>query len=420
MPLTSNGKINRKTLPVYSLGLPSIVKFTPPVGELETALHSIWKEVLPYDLIGTTHSFFTVGGNSIMAVQIAARVRQLGYTIQPRDIFYYPTIQQLADFLASQKCNSNEPVLATPNPKVSNNRAGSFKYLIAAQKGKTNRTPLYIICGGGGNFFTFLNFIEQLHPDQPVYIMEYPADVESVAILPGNIKTLATLYIQEMLLNNPEGQFVLSGHCIGGVIAFEMAQQLEAVGKTVDKLLIFDSILRTQNEVHPMMVSHQTWPKGKFMGKAFALYQRLCFQLFLFRKHPRFALTYKIQAATKWLKSNLSDSKYDEAFKETKVYDDLKDKFSAAYKKYRLTPFHKQFFVFYAKDQFYFFDKKNNITYKRYEISTEIKERWLQYGRHVQLFDIEGGHNTMFDGAFGGKDLAQKVQQLIGSGTYTT
>ncbi|MDY7534454.1 non-ribosomal peptide synthase/polyketide synthase [Pseudomonas sp. Bout1] len=94
MPLSPNGKIDRKRLP--ALELPAAQLHVEPANATEQALVAIWKDVLGAEQISTTDSFFALGGDSIVSIQVVSRARQQGIELSPKDLFQQPTIQQLA------------------------------------------------------------------------------------------------------------------------------------------------------------------------------------------------------------------------------------------------------------------------------------------------------------------------------------
>ncbi|BBH46995.1 hypothetical protein KU43P_34720 [Pseudomonas sp. KU43P] len=93
MPLSANGKLDRKALPQ-----PVLVEraYDAPQGEVEQALASIWSEVLGIDPVGALDNFFELGGDSIIAIQVASRARQAGWQFGPRELFRHQTLRQLA------------------------------------------------------------------------------------------------------------------------------------------------------------------------------------------------------------------------------------------------------------------------------------------------------------------------------------
>ncbi|WP_366293179.1 non-ribosomal peptide synthase/polyketide synthase [Paenibacillus sp. AN1007] len=108
MPLTPNGKIDRKALPVPEGNIRTQTAYTAPRTPAEQALASVWQSVLGVDQVSITDNFFALGGDSIKALQVSFRLLQAGYKLVMKDLFHYPTISALglqlqkADRTASQ------------------------------------------------------------------------------------------------------------------------------------------------------------------------------------------------------------------------------------------------------------------------------------------------------------------------------
>ena len=97
MPISLNGKIDRGKLPVPDQSRPDLKEaFVEPVGETQQTLARIWSEVLRVEPIGAHDNFFTLGGESILAIQVVARANQAGLRLQPKHLFEHQTIAELA------------------------------------------------------------------------------------------------------------------------------------------------------------------------------------------------------------------------------------------------------------------------------------------------------------------------------------
>ncbi|PZT52935.1 non-ribosomal peptide synthetase, partial [Paenibacillus silvae] len=96
MPLTPNGKIDRKALPVPEGSMRSEAVYTAPRTSAEQALASVWQSVLGLERVGTMDNFFALGGDSIKALQVSSRLLQTGYKLVMKDLFHYPTISALS------------------------------------------------------------------------------------------------------------------------------------------------------------------------------------------------------------------------------------------------------------------------------------------------------------------------------------
>ncbi|ASF29003.1 peptide synthetase [Bacillus amyloliquefaciens] len=113
MPLTSNGKINRKALPAPEASLQQTAEYVPPGNEVESKLTDLWQEVLGISRAGIKHNFFDLGGNSIRAAALAARIhKELDVNLTLKDIFKFPTIEQLADKALHMDKNQYVPIPA--------------------------------------------------------------------------------------------------------------------------------------------------------------------------------------------------------------------------------------------------------------------------------------------------------------------
>lgn len=96
MPLTPNGKLDRKALPEPNSGIKAGADFTAPRTDVENILASIWQGVLGVPLVGIHDNFFELGGDSIKSIQVSSRLLQAGYKLEMKDLFGYPTIAELA------------------------------------------------------------------------------------------------------------------------------------------------------------------------------------------------------------------------------------------------------------------------------------------------------------------------------------
>ncbi|MCP3140924.1 non-ribosomal peptide synthase/polyketide synthase [Pyxidicoccus xibeiensis] len=102
LPLTANGKVDRKALPAPRLEREADEGFVPPRTDAERALAEIWQEVLGLKRVGARDNFFELGGHSLLATQVASRIRQrFGTQFPLRVLFEFPTLEQVAARLDS-------------------------------------------------------------------------------------------------------------------------------------------------------------------------------------------------------------------------------------------------------------------------------------------------------------------------------
>src|SRR5258708_2120904 len=96
MPLTVNGKVDRKALPQPETARAESAEYAAPANEVEEALCAVWQEVLKRERVGVKDNFFSPGGDSILSVPVVSMLKARGIALSIRDIFQYQTIEQLA------------------------------------------------------------------------------------------------------------------------------------------------------------------------------------------------------------------------------------------------------------------------------------------------------------------------------------
>ncbi|WP_261855942.1 non-ribosomal peptide synthetase [Vibrio ruber] len=106
MPLTPNGKVNRKALPEPDISSVVRHEYQAPVGNAEEKLAAIWSELLGVEQVGRSDNFFELGGHSLLAVRMAERLRQHGYQLVIRHLFSRITLAELAETLEQQDASS--------------------------------------------------------------------------------------------------------------------------------------------------------------------------------------------------------------------------------------------------------------------------------------------------------------------------
>lgn len=221
LPMTPTGKLDRRNLPDPIPGKPDTHTFVAPRSEVEIKLAIIWKSVLEIDKIGVIDNFFELGGHSMLAVRVLAEIEKVFFQrLSLISFFQAPTIKQLAS-----KLDEKEDVAI--NEKRS---------LVAIQPYGSKR-PLYCIPGILGNVYTDLGALSQyLGANQPFY--GFQDGVHN----PSKIETLASKYINEIRVVQPQGPYNLAGICSGAIVAFEMANQLKKDGEKVDFLALVEPI----------------------------------------------------------------------------------------------------------------------------------------------------------------------------------
>ncbi len=235
LPLNANGKLDRHALPVPEQTREELdTEFIASSSEIETQLLKIWYELLGIESIGIKDNFFDLGGTSLLVVQMLAQIkRRFGRELPLTTFLKAATVEEIASFLHLD----NSQLWPT---------------LVAIQP-NGEKPPLYCVHGVDANVLVFQNLVEYLDSEQPIYVLQ-PQLLDEKDFL-NRVEDTATEYIQHIRNFQPEGPYYLAGYSLGGVIIFEMAQQLLAQGHEVALLGLFDTIcpkyfkqLLTENE----------------------------------------------------------------------------------------------------------------------------------------------------------------------------
>jgi amino acid adenylation domain-containing protein/non-ribosomal peptide synthase protein (TIGR01720 family) len=117
LPLTANGKIDRKALPVpMKIDMQSGIEYVEPGTDVEKILAEIWEDVLGRKGVGVNDNFFLIGGDSIKAVRIVSRINTAGYKVEMKELFKYPTISRLAPFVMKSQRKVDQLPVTGPVP----------------------------------------------------------------------------------------------------------------------------------------------------------------------------------------------------------------------------------------------------------------------------------------------------------------
>jgi amino acid adenylation domain-containing protein len=226
IPITSNGKLDRAKLPAPQAAVAETASTrAAPRTTQEHQILQIWKKLLDAPRIGIRDNFFDLGGHSLLAVRMLYEIEQMsGKRIPLAALFEDATIHHLAALLESEVHGEDEPpVVILP--------------------GHAGARPFAFLHGdvhGGGWYCRRLARL--VGPEVTLIVLptlrpESDADAST-------IEAMAARHVTELRKVQPKGPYRLGGFCFGGVIAFEMAQQLHAAGEQVEQLIVVDSGIR--------------------------------------------------------------------------------------------------------------------------------------------------------------------------------
>jgi amino acid adenylation domain-containing protein len=212
LPLTPNGKIDRNALAALSPAAP-VAEVVSPADAIEARLVRLWEEVLELSPVSVDADFFDIGGDSLHAAALFARIaREFGRDLPVAALVRAPTIERLAGLLRAGEC-------------------GGWTSLVPFRTTGSKR-PIFFVHGGAGTVLFLRELVAGFDPDRPVYGLQSEGQ-DGRPVSHGSVEEMAALYLAEMRKVQPAGPYLLGGYCFGGIVAFEMARQLSEHGQAV-------------------------------------------------------------------------------------------------------------------------------------------------------------------------------------------
>jgi thioesterase domain-containing protein/acyl carrier protein len=225
---------------------------------MEVQLTALWQQVLEVSKLGIHDNFFDLGGHSLKAAHLFFLLEQVyGRRLPLAMLFQAPTIAEFASKLSHEQW--------TP----------PWQSLVAIQPSGT-AIPIFMVPGVGGNVLVFAQLAKLLGPNQPVYGLQ-ARGLDGQETPFTSVPEMASQYIAEIRSVHPNGPYIVLGNCTGGLIAYEMAQQLQEQGQTVT-LIVMDTW-------HPSSYRPRRyeWPT-RFAIPLFILWRTMCTIRTLFRR----------------------------------------------------------------------------------------------------------------------------------------
>jgi thioesterase domain-containing protein len=277
MPLTTNGKVDRKALPAPTISTASERERArgAPRTPHERKLLAIWEDILGRKGIGINDNFFEIGGHSLQAIQVVTRMEAAFETsVSPAALFEAPTIAQLAELVTGE---GYKP---------------TFTSIVPIQP-EGVRPPFFLVHAIGGNVFNYRLLSKHVGTEQPFYGLQ-ARGISGDDPPHESLEAMAADYIHEIRQVQPSGPYKLGGASSGGVIAYEMARQLHALGERVALVVMLDTVRPDQ----PARIE-----RALAGSKPRRLGMRLDFHIgSIMGRSPRAALTYVLDLV-RWRRS---------------------------------------------------------------------------------------------------------------------
>lgn len=264
LPITSSGKIDRKTLTSIVLdNSVSSPRLRKP-NDCERQLISIWKNLLDIPEIDVQDNFFDLGGNSLHAAQMIDQIERFFGIKLPLDTVWFRggTIESLALVL-----NENTKMVEPPS-------------LVKIRDGKGQ--PLFFVHVRGGHLSDYYHLARCLSPDQMVFGLQ-ARGVFREAYPDSSVSSMAAHCIQSMRKVQKTGPYLIAGYSSGGIVAYEMAQQLQRMGEKVDLLALLDTFCPSTGSMKRWKKAFSRLGRGRTHNLRDALYSALARRLNLER-----------------------------------------------------------------------------------------------------------------------------------------
>ncbi|SLE02831.1 non-ribosomal peptide synthetase [Mycobacteroides abscessus subsp. bolletii] len=230
LPLTVNGKLDRRALPApeFTGG----VAYRAPRDTREQALATLFAEVLGLARVGIDDDFFDLGGHSLIATRLVARIRaELQVEVPIRAVFNAPTVAALAEWL------SHDDAAEFIDP---------FAVVLPLRLNGT-KPPIWCIHPGGGLSWHYRELIKHLY-DRPVYGIQ-ARGADGNGPLATSLQAMVGDYIDQILDIQQQGPYILLGWSFGGIVAHAIAAELEQIGHEVALLAIVASAPGTEDSI---------------------------------------------------------------------------------------------------------------------------------------------------------------------------
>jgi nonribosomal peptide synthetase DhbF len=226
LPVTVNGKLDRAALPAPDFG--GLASGRGPVTPREATLCGLFAEVLGLDRVGAEDSFFDLGGDSLLAMRLVARVRAtLDAEITIRSLFEAPTASGLARSLDTGGRSEFESLLPL--------------------RPRGSKAPLFCVHPLAGISWCYAGLAKHLPPEYPMYGVQ-ARGLAQPDKLPQSIEEMAADYVGQIRAVQPAGPYHLLGWSFGGLVANAMATLLQRTGEQVAVLALLDAYPYNQKD----------------------------------------------------------------------------------------------------------------------------------------------------------------------------
>ncbi|NWF67708.1 MAG: amino acid adenylation domain-containing protein [Chloroflexi bacterium] len=230
IPLTSNGKVDRKALPAPERSAAELEEsYIAPRSPTEKVIAEIWQEVLGLPRVGVYDNFFELGGHSLIAVRVFAQIeKRFDKRLPLASLFRAPTVEALASLVTVAEIEE----VTTLSPLVEIQTKGS-------------KPPFFCV---GGGVLDLNHLSRQLGDDQPFYALHWQG-LSAHQTMSASVDIVAEAFITEMKRIQPQGPYYIGGCFASGLVALEMARRLHLRGEKIALLTAIATVPRFRSTI---------------------------------------------------------------------------------------------------------------------------------------------------------------------------
>jgi len=255
MPLTPNGKVDRRALPRPESSAEKGEDFVAPRSEFESIMTRQWEQVLGKRPIGVRDNFFEIGGHSLAAARLMGMVgKEFGKKLLLTDLLQAPTIEELVALVRLESPSTARSAVIALQPLGS-------------------KPPFFFVHGLGGSVLRFRDLARHMAPDQPFFGIQAQG-LDGTQPCLQRVEDMADVYLEHLRSAQAGGPYYLGGYSFGGYVALEMSRRLIAQGEEIRALVLLDTYAVESKSVFERFLTLSTGQKIAYLKRRTQRYRK--------------------------------------------------------------------------------------------------------------------------------------------------